>query len=356
VDQLPAHGEQASLMVEGDLEIPMLVALLDRGEKMLAPVLDPFDRLPQEEACGGERHLLRIHHKLGAEAAADVRRHDPQLIFIETQHGHEKAAHLVGELRRRPEREPVLVGVVDGERAAPLDRVRAAAVLLEIDADAPRGARECIRGVAIALLELGQKITLAGPVRARRLRGERVAAIGDRGQRLVVDSNQGRSIFGNVARPRDHDRHRLADEGDLVLGKRKRRDVARELRRAKLQRQPFLREERRKIGERQYRVHPGAGTRGGGVDAADCSVGVRAAHECRLQHAGKGKIGDEAAFAREQRAIFEPPDRATDGFAFAHSCLEGGEAEALKEPGRVTRDHPFFFCRAFAERGPMGSG
>src|SRR2546430_13466134 len=35
---------------------------------------------------------LRIHHELGAEAAADVRRHDPQLIFIETQHGHEKAA------------------------------------------------------------------------------------------------------------------------------------------------------------------------------------------------------------------------------------------------------------------------
>src|SRR5256886_17145633 len=97
---------------------------------------------------------LRIHHELGAEAAADVRRHDPQLIFIETQHSHEKAAHLVGELRRRPERQPVLVGVVDGDRAASLDRVRAAAVLLEIDADAPRGAREGIRGVAIGLLEL----------------------------------------------------------------------------------------------------------------------------------------------------------------------------------------------------------
>jgi len=38
--------------------------------------------------------------------------------------------------------------------------------------------------------------------------------------------------------------------------------------------------------------------------------------------------------------------------------LTEGEAEALKEPGDdwVTRDHPFFFCRAFAERGPMGSG
>jgi hypothetical protein len=168
-------------------------------------------------------------------------------------------------------------------------------------------------------LELDQEITLAGPVGARRLRRERVAAIGDCRQRLVVDGNQRRGVFGNVARPRDHDRHRLADESDLVLGKRKRRDVARELRRAKLQRQPFLREERRKIGKRQYRVHPGAGTRGRGVDAADCSVRVRAAHECRLQHAGKGKIGDEAALAREQRPILEPPDGAADGFAFAHA-------------------------------------
>ena len=328
-------------MVEGDLEIPMLVALLDGGEKMLAPVLDPFDRPAQEEACASERHLLRIHHELGAEAAADVRRHDPQLIFIETQHSHEKAAHLVGELRRRPERQPVLVGVVDGDRAASLDRVRAAAVLLEIDADAPRGAREGIRGVAIGLLELDQEVALAGPVGARRLRGERVAAIGDRGQRFVIDGNQRRSVFGNVARPRDHDRHRLADKGDLVLGKRKRRDVARELRRAKLKRQPLLREERCKIAERQHRVDAGAGTRGRGVDATDCSVGVRAAHECRLEHAGKGKIGDEAALAREQRRILEPPDGAADGFAFAHALPRWRRSDALNEPGRVTRDHPF---------------
>ena len=102
----------------------------------------------------------------------------------------------MGELRRRPERQPVLVGVVDGDRAASLDRVRAAAVLLEIDADAPRGAREGIRGVAIGLLELDQEVALAGPVGARRLRGERVAAIGDRGQRFVIDGNQRRSVFG----------------------------------------------------------------------------------------------------------------------------------------------------------------
>jgi len=40
VDQLAAHGEQAAVVVEGDLEVPILVALLDSGEeKVLAAVL-----------------------------------------------------------------------------------------------------------------------------------------------------------------------------------------------------------------------------------------------------------------------------------------------------------------------------
>src|SRR5262249_25065934 len=38
-----------------------------------------------------------------------------------------------------------------------------------------------------------------------------------------------------------------------------------------------------------------------------------------LQHVGKGEIGDEPAFAHEQRPIFQPLDGATDGFAVAHA-------------------------------------
>jgi len=75
VDQLAAHGEQAALVVERDLEVPVLVALLDRGEKVLAAVFDPLDWPPQQEARCRQRHLLRIHHEFGAEAAADVRRY-----------------------------------------------------------------------------------------------------------------------------------------------------------------------------------------------------------------------------------------------------------------------------------------
>ena len=162
MDHLAAHAEQAAVVVEGDLEVPILVALLDGGEKMLAPVLDPFDRPPQQQARGGERHLLRIHHELGAEAAADVGRHHAQLVLVEPQQHHQEGAHLVGELRRRPQGEPVLVAVVGGERAAPLDRMRAAAMLLETDAQATGSARERVRDVAVGLPELDQKVARRG--------------------------------------------------------------------------------------------------------------------------------------------------------------------------------------------------
>ena len=86
VDHPAAHAEQAPVAVERDLEIPILVALLHGGEKMLAPVLDPFDRPPQEEARGRQRHLLGIHDELGAEAAADIGRDHADLVLVEAEH------------------------------------------------------------------------------------------------------------------------------------------------------------------------------------------------------------------------------------------------------------------------------
>ena len=142
-------------------------------------------------------------------------------------------------------------------RAAPFDRMRAAAMLLEIDARAMRRARERVGDIAIGLPELGQQIARAGAMDARCARRERLPAVRHRRQRLVVDRDQRGGVLGDVARLRDHDRHRLADKGDLVLGQDERRDVGRKLRGAKLQRKPLLCEQRRKIGEREHGMHAG---------------------------------------------------------------------------------------------------
>ena len=319
MDHLPAHAEQAAVIVEGDLQIPILVALLHGGEKMLAPVLDPFDRPPQQQARRRQRHLFRIHHELGAEAAADVGCHHAQLIFVEPQQHHQKGAHLVRKLRRRPQGEPVLVDVVGRERAAALDRVRAAAMLLETDAGAMGGAGERVGDVAVSLPELDQHVAGAGAMRARRPRCKRLPTVGYGRQWFVVDRDQGGRVLGEVARGRDHDRHRLADEGNLVLGKNERSNIGRQLRRAKLQRKPFLCEQWRKIREREHGVHAGASARSARVDGADRGMGVRTAHECRLQHVGKTQIGDETPAAGEQGTVFKPLDGVADVLRFLHA-------------------------------------
>ena len=215
--------------------------------------------------------------------------------------------------------------------------MRAAAMLLELHADAARRARERVGDVAVRLPELGQQIAGAGGMDARCARREGLPAVRHRGQRLVVDGDQRGGVLGDVARLRDHHRHRLADKGDLVLGKDERRDIGRQLRRAKLQRKPLLRQQRRQIGEREHRMHAGISLRGPDVDAAEFGMRMRAAHECRFEHVGKTQIVDEAAGTREQGAILEP----LDGVADKTGCCHGLHASLTVAPDRPALRAPW---------------
>ena len=109
MDHASTHAKQAAVAREGGLEIPILIALLNGAEEMLAPVLDPFHRPPQLEAGGGDHDLLGIHDKFGPKAAADIGRDHAHLVFVEAQKGHQESPHLVRQLRRCPQRQPILV-------------------------------------------------------------------------------------------------------------------------------------------------------------------------------------------------------------------------------------------------------
>ena len=100
MNQFTAEAEHPAFSVTGGLEIPILFALLHRGQKMLAPVFDPFDRPPQPQSSSREHDFLGIHDELGAEPAADIRRHDANLVFVALQEPHQERPHLVSELRR----------------------------------------------------------------------------------------------------------------------------------------------------------------------------------------------------------------------------------------------------------------
>src|ERR1019366_10417852 len=105
VKQVTARAEQASVAIVSNLDLPVLVALLQRGEEMLAPVLDPFERLSRYERRSGYRRLFRIDEVFGAKSTADIRRDNTESVLVEIEHTHDHRTQFVRELSRGPERE-----------------------------------------------------------------------------------------------------------------------------------------------------------------------------------------------------------------------------------------------------------
>ena len=66
---------------------------------MLAPVFDPFDGPPQQQACRRNRYLFRIENEFGAKSAADIGRNDANAILVEPKQLHDEIAGFVRELR-----------------------------------------------------------------------------------------------------------------------------------------------------------------------------------------------------------------------------------------------------------------
>jgi hypothetical protein len=79
--QLDLEAEQRAVLAAGDLDVLDLVAAVRRGLVVLAARLGPLDR-PAELAGDDQREdLLGVDVELGAEAAADVRGDDAQLVL-----------------------------------------------------------------------------------------------------------------------------------------------------------------------------------------------------------------------------------------------------------------------------------
>ena len=158
-----------------------------------------FTGRSQQQAGRRDRDLLGIENELGAEAAADVGGHDADAVLVEAEHLHDEEAGFVGELRRAPHRQHIGCRVEARDQAAGFDRVRAAAVLLEVDGQPVRRSRNGRIGVAIALDEIDQQIALAVDVHVGRAGRERVAAVRRGGQFLDVGFDQRQRVLGDIA-------------------------------------------------------------------------------------------------------------------------------------------------------------
>ena len=320
--QTAAHAEDFRLAVHRDLDVPDLVALLNRREEMLHAVLDPFHRPLEDAGRGSDRDLFRIDEELGAEAAADVGRRHADAVLRHAEELRERHPQVVRHLRGRPHGEPVLAGLVTRHRAAALDRVRRAAVLVEPLAKDVRRVREGVSRIAVRDAKLREHVRVRLAPHLGRARRERRVEVRDGRQRFIVDLDRGGGVFGEVARPRHDHRDRLAHEARFARREHERRDV--------------FRQRGGGEAERHAQAHAGLLQLGGGehrgdlprsrrIDRADECMRMRAAHEGGMQHARQVDVGSEAPAAAQESRILDALRAGSDN---PHFCVRAAASSA----------------------------
>jgi hypothetical protein len=287
MQELVPNPEDPAVTGQRDLRVVDLRALLRGGEEVLGAILDPFDRPVQSDRQPGQQHLLGIeHHDLGAEAAADERRHHPHLALGHPQHGGQAVADHHRRLGGVPYRQPLGLGVPIGDDAARLDRRRAAAVVAE--AATQHQGSGLSSGVVVTLFLVDARCDIAGEVVMDPHRAGRQGAldVDDRRQGLVFDGNVGERIFGNVAALGHHHGHRLADMANFAARQRHLgalvEDRAFDGRRRHQQRARFPIVAEIVGGEGGYHAGPLPDPQQ--IDRAQPRMGVRAAQEGDVQH------------------------------------------------------------------------
>ena len=142
----------------------------------------------------------------------------------------------------------------------------------------------------------------------RRARRRGLPCIRMRGERLVLHRDQRGRVLGNIAALGHNDRHRLADEGNLLAREDGGRAALGLARCARAARQAKLGQHRSDVLERQHRRDTGDGARRGGIDAADQGVRVAAPHEGALERAGQRDVVEIAPAAGQEPRILGAQD------------------------------------------------
>ena len=154
--------------------------------------------------------------------------------------------------------------------------------------------------------ELGEQVAVGAAMDGRRVRRERIAAIGDDRERFVGDIDQRRRVLGRVAcRGNDH-RHRLSDMDDLAVGEQRPVALLAVGRARQADDEAFRREMRAEIVERPDRADARRRLGRVLVDAGNPGMGQRAAQERRVQGFGQMDVVDEARPPAQQRRILDP--------------------------------------------------
>ena len=277
--------------------------------------------------------------RLHAEGAADVVGDKVQFLRLEIHRRRDLAAHAGHTLRRAAQREALAARVIARGGGARLERGDDQPLVDQFDLHHMRGFGEGAleRGLLLAV-GIGRRAPVEADI-ARRFRPklrcaglDRLAHIGDRGERLIVD----RDLLGAVLRGgeagRDDHRDRLADMHHARRGER--RTMRRE-RRLAIAAGNWMRVRERvvvlggKVGGREHRQHPLHLLGFRRVDVLDLGKAVRRTDELREQRALRLDVVAEAAGPAQQRIVLDAAMPLLRGVRTGHSghskkYLKGG--------------------------------
>src|SRR6476659_4234625 len=104
--------------IECELTAQQMVSRLDVADEPLGPARRPFHRAAESAGRPRERHILRVHLDLRAEAAADVAGDAPYAVGRDAEDAREVRRQLMDALKPRVEGVAAGAGIPLGERRA----------------------------------------------------------------------------------------------------------------------------------------------------------------------------------------------------------------------------------------------
>ena len=265
---------------------------------MFEPVLDPLEGRAQNPTRGREHDDGGKHCLFDPETAAAVGRGDQSQAVARHL---ERAGHQRVQNERALEVRPhgIALGrrLEMGDDAGALHRCCRLTGVTPIQPDDMIGGGE--RGVRVAVGK-GAPVDPVGPgvlVHQRRVIGECLDRIDDRGQRLVLDRDRIERVLGGIAIDRGDQRDRLADVAHLVHRHRRHAD-----RRADGARQRFC--QFGDLGPGDHAKHPIEAAGAAGIDSANLRVGMgRAQDRDMAQARHRRHVVDKPRVAGQQRGI-----------------------------------------------------
>ncbi len=314
-DRVQPRREDLAVSRDRHLALDDLVLRVERREEALATVLEPADRASYAQRRKGGQRLLGEEVTFQPEAAADVGCDDADLVFRIVQVLGEFGAHHVRHLRRRPQRELAAPALDGCDAAAGLERQRMVTVRAKplLD-DLPRALEPALD---VAGREVGRAEDVVAPllVDERGLVRQRLLGIADHGQRVVVDLDELRGVFGDVARRGHDERHRFTDIANLVA--RERVPIAGLvggiLDRVEVGTQRLQLSVDVRAGD--HREHAGNLRRLRDVDAPDACVRVVAAQDRHLDQPVDLEVRHVSALADEKAWVLDALDARPDEFS-----------------------------------------